>query len=246
MKLKGKTALVTGGSRGIGRAICLSLAQEGANIVVNYLRNSSAANTVVSNITSHGVDAISIKADVRSYEEVKSMVDEVVHHFGKIDILVNNAGFAIAKAFLKSTIEEWHTTIDTHLHGTFNCCKVILPIMVEHKSGKIINISSPIGESGFHGYASYCAAKAGVNALSKTLCKEFARKGIYVNVVSPGFIPTELQDEIKDDLRSGLLAAIPMNRFGTTEDVAEVVTFLSTSGNYINGQVIHVDGGGFY
>jgi 3-oxoacyl-[acyl-carrier protein] reductase len=243
MKINGKVALVTGGSRGIGRSICLNLAQEGADIVVNYLQRSSAAEEVVSKIKSYGRDAISIKADVKDYEEVQRMVAVTISHFRKIDILVNNAGFAKAKSFLKSTREEWADCIDTHLTGTFNCCKQIIPLMIERKSGRIINISSPIAMTGYHGYASYCAAKAGINALSKTLAKEFAAKGIYVNVVSPGFIPTDLQDDITFNQRAKVLEGIPMKRFGTPEEVAEVVTFLASMGNFVNGQVINVDGG---
>ncbi|MBW2091796.1 MAG: 3-oxoacyl-ACP reductase FabG [Deltaproteobacteria bacterium] len=241
--MEGKVAVVTGGSRGIGRGICLSLAREGAAVIVNYFQNKTAADDVVKNIKSYDRKAMSIQADVRRFEEVEHMVEVTLEHFEKIDILVNNAGLVKPLSFLKATREDWHHIIDTHLNGTYNCCKLVLPSMVERKTGRVINISSGIAVTGFHGYASYCAAKAGIISLSKTLAKELASKGIYVNVVAPGFVPTELQDSISPEVRARLLDSIPMKRFGKVEEIAEVVTFLASSGSYINGQVIHVDGG---
>jgi len=243
MKLEGKVAVVTGGSRGIGQGICLSLAREGAAVIVNYFQNKTAADDVVETIKSYGLKAMSIQADVRRFEEVEHMVEVTLKHFEKIDILVNNAGLVKPLSFLKATREDWHYIIDTHLNGTYNCCKLVLPSMVERKTGRVINISSGIAVTGFHGYASYCAAKAGIISLSKTLAKELASNGIYVNVVAPGFIPTNLQDDISPEIRARLLDSIPMKRFGKVEEIAEVVTFLASGGNYINGQVIHVDGG---
>jgi 3-oxoacyl-[acyl-carrier protein] reductase len=243
MKLERKVAVVTGGSRGIGRAICLSFAEEGAHVVVNYHQNSSAAADVVSQIKSSGRDAIAIQADVKAYGEVARMVESAIEHFGNIDILVNNAGHVKPRAFLKSTKEDWREMIDTHLNGTFNCCHLVLPLMIKQNFGRVINISSGIAVTGYYGYASYCAAKAGIIALSKTLVKEYASKGIYVNVVAPGFVPTELQDSITPARMSQLEGSVPMGRLGTVDEIAEVVTFLAHGGAYINGQVIHVNGG---
>jgi len=243
MRLEGKVALVTGGSRGIGRGICFSFAAEGASVAVNYIHSREAADEAVAEIKAQGRNAVSVQTDVGNYESVERMVESVNDQLGKIDILVNNAGFVRPKAFLNTTREDWHDMIDTHLHGTFNCCKIVLPQMVERRSGRIINISSGVAVSGFFGYSSYCAAKGGIVSLSKTLTKEFASKGIYINVVAPGFIPTELQDSITPEIRAGLLQNIPMKRFGEVDEVSDIVTYLAHSGNYINGQVIYVDGG---
>ena len=240
----GKVALVTGSSRGIGRAIALTLARDGAHVVVNYLSRADAANEVVDEIQSMGRNAIAIRADVSIYEEVERMVKTVLEHFGKIDILVNNAGTITPKSFLKSTPAEWDTVQNVHLKGVANCCRAVLPQMVALGAGKVINMSSGAGMTGYHGYASYSAAKAGVLALTKTLTKELASKGIQFNAVAPGFIPTELQNSITPEMRSKLLEGIAMRRFGTPEEVAEVVAFLSSdASSYINGQVICVDGG---
>jgi 3-oxoacyl-[acyl-carrier protein] reductase len=243
MKLDGKVALVTGGSRGIGRGICSDFAREGATVIVNYLQNEKAADEVVEIIQSYGQKGLAVQADVSQFKDVNRMIELALKNFGKIDILVNNAGLVKPRSFLKDSVEDWHYIIDTHLNGTYNCCKLVLPLMVERQTGRIINISSGIALTGFYGYSSYCAAKAGIIALSKTLAKETASKGIYVNVVAPGFIPTELQDSISPEIRNNLVNSISMRRLGTVEEIAEVVTFLATSGNYINGQVIHVDGG---
>lgn len=243
MKLLGKVALVTGGSRGIGRAICLSLGAEGADVVVNYVHDEAAAKQVASILKNNGRRAMCIRADVGSYAEVEKMIQEALNSLGKVDVLINNAGFAKPKSFLKSSKEEWDKCINTHLHGTFNCCRLVLPLMIKEGTGRIINISSPAALTGYHGYASYCAAKAGIIGLSKSLTKEFASRGIYINVVSPGFIPTELQNGINAEQRGRALEGIPMRRFGKVEEVAEVVTFLACGATFINGQVIHVDGG---
>jgi len=241
---KRKVALVTGSSRGIGRAIALALARDGADVVVNYLRRADAAKEVVTKIKSMGRNTIAIKADVGIYEEVEQMVKTAIEHFDKIDILVNNAGTISPKSFLKSTPEEWDAVQHVHLKGVANCCKAVLPQMVEHRTGKIISISSDAGITGYHGYASYSAAKAGVIALTKTLTIELASKGIYFNAVAPGFVVTEMQDDITPEMRAKVLEGIAMRRSGTPEEVADVVSFLaSDAASYINGQVICVNGG---
>ncbi len=245
MKLGGKVAIVTGGSKGIGRGICLKFSSEGASVVVNYLNSKSSAEEVVEQIVKRGRDAVAIKADVGDYEQVETMVNNAIARYGKIDILVNNAGATVPKTFLKLSREEWHDVLNIHLNGTFNCCKLVLPYMVKQKYGRVINISSGIGLTGYAGYANYCAAKAGIIGLSKTLTKELASKGIYINVVAPGFVPTGIQDTVSSKYREELIAKIPMQRFGTVEEIAEVVTFLAYGGDYINGQVIQVDGGIF-
>jgi len=242
--LEQKVSLVTGSSRGLGRAMALTLARDGANVVVNYLARADLADDVVSSIKSMGRDAIAIKADVGDYAEVEQMVKILIERFGKLDILVNNAGTVSPKSFLKATLEEWDVVQRVHLKGTVNCCKAALPHMVQRGTGKVINISSGIAPTGYHGYASYTAAKAGVIALTKTLAIELSSKGIYFNAVLPGFIPTELQDNVNAQMRARVLDRIAMRRFGTAQEIAEVVSFLaSDASSYINGQAICVDGG---
>lgn len=236
------TALVTGASRGIGRAIALGLAQKGIDIIINDI-DIVPAKQVVEEIEHLGRKALVIKADVTSFAEVADMVNRILGSFKRIDILVNNAGVAIAKTLLKLSENEWDKTIAVNLKGMFNVCKHVLPVMINQGSGKIINISSGIALTGYHGYAAYTATKAGVIAFSKSLAKEVGKKGIYVNVVAPGFIETELQEGTSKEQRERHLSTIALGRFGTPQEVAETVVFLALGGSFITGEVIFVNGG---
>jgi 3-oxoacyl-[acyl-carrier protein] reductase len=240
---KKETALVTGASRGIGRAIALGLAQKGADVAVNYRKNAEAAKQVVEEIERLGRKAVAIKADVTSFEKTKNMVDQILDRFASLDIVVNNAGVAIAKTLLKLTEDEWDRVMAVNLKGTFTVCKHVVPIMIKQGHGKIINISSGIALTGYHGYTAYSAAKAGIISFSKSLAKEVGKAGINVNVVAPGFIATELQDGISKEQRERHLSTIALGRFGTPQEVAETVVFLSLGGDFITGEVIFVNGG---
>lgn len=244
MKLRGRVALVTGGSRGIGKAISLALAREGADVVVDHLEQKEEANEVVEEIRRMGRHALAFQTDVRDFDKVVNMVEQILEEFGKIDILVNNAGIVRDKTFKNMRKEEWDIVIDTDLNGVFNCIKAVITHMEERKTGKIINISSVIGEIGNFGQANYAAAKAGVIGLTKSVAKEVARKGITVNAVAPGFTETGMLKTIPESVKDQILKQIPMGRFAIPEDIAKVVVFLASDGaNYITGQVINVNGG---
>lgn len=244
MKLRGRVALVTGGSRGIGKAISLALAREGADVVVDHLEQKEEANEVVEEIRRMRRRALAFQTDVRDFDKVVNMVEQTIEEFGKIDILVNNAGIVRDKTLRKMKKEEWEIIIDTNLSGVFNCIKAVITYMEERKNGKIINISSVIGETGNFGQANYAAAKAGVIGLTKSVAKEVARKGITVNAVAPGFTETGMLKTIPESVKEQILKQIPMGRFATPEDIAKVVVFLtSDDANYITGQVINVNGG---
>lgn len=242
--LTGKTALVTGASRGIGRAIALKLAQAGANVVVNYAGSEAAASETVSLIKEMGRDAVMIRANVSNAEEVNEMFKSALDHFGSIDILVNNAGITRDNLLMRMKEEEWDDVIATNLKGVFNCLKAATRPMMKQRAGKIINITSVVGVLGNAGQANYVAAKAGVIGLTKTAARELATRGITVNAVAPGFIDTEMTSVLPDDVKSGLLGQIPLGRLGQTDDIASVVLFLaSDAANYMTGQTLHVDGG---
>jgi 3-oxoacyl-[acyl-carrier protein] reductase len=244
VKLRGRVALVTGGSRGIGKAISLALAREGADVVVDHLEQKEEANEVVEEIRRMRRRALAFQTDVRDFDKVVNMVEQTIEEFGKIDILVNNAGIVRDKTLRKMKKEEWEIIIDTNLSGVFNCIKAVITYMEERKNGKIINISSVIGETGNFGQANYAAAKAGVIGLTKSVAKEVARKGITVNAVAPGFTETGMLKTIPESVKEQILKQIPMGRFATPEDIAKVVVFLtSDDANYITGQVINVNGG---
>ncbi|KGP73958.1 3-oxoacyl-[acyl-carrier-protein] reductase [Pontibacillus yanchengensis] len=242
--LDGKVALVTGASRGIGRAIALELARQGAKVAVNYAGSEQKAQDVVDEIQQAGSEAIKIQANVSSEEEVKSMIKQVVEQFGSIDILVNNAGITRDNLLMRMKEEEFDQVIDTNLKGVFLTTKAAARPMMKQKGGKIVNIASVVGVSGNAGQANYVAAKSGVIGLTKTSAKEFASRNIIVNAVAPGFIETDMTDELRDDQRESMQNMIPLARLGTGEDIAKVVRFLaSDDANYITGQTIHVDGG---
>ncbi|MFD1735783.1 3-oxoacyl-[acyl-carrier-protein] reductase [Bacillus salitolerans] len=242
--IEGKVALVTGASRGIGKAIALELASKGATVAINYAGSEAKANEVVDEIKSMGQEAIAIQADVSSSEDVTNMIKTVVDTYGRLDILVNNAGITRDNLLMRMKEEEWDAVINTNLKGVFHCTKGVTRQMMKQRSGKIINIASIVGVSGNPGQANYVAAKAGVIGLTKTTAKELASRNINVNVVAPGFITTDMTDELPEDVKNEMLKQIPLARFGEPTDIAKVVSFLaSDDSKYMTGQTLHVDGG---
>lgn len=244
MGLYGKVAIVTGASRGIGKAIAMCLAKAGSKVVVNYVSNAQAAEDVVQEIKNLGQEAIAVKADVSYTAEAEKLVQETQNAFGRIDILINNAGITRDNLLLRMKEEEWDAVIDTNLKGVYNCTKSVLKPMLKQRSGKIVNITSVIGLMGNAGQANYAAAKAGIIGFTKAVAKEVASRGINVNAVAPGFITTEMTESISVEARESMLKAIPLNRLGEPENVAEVVKFLVLpASDYVTGQTIAVDGG---
>ena len=244
MRFEGKVALVTGASRGIGRAIALALAAEGADVAVNYAGSEAAAKEVAAEIEAMGRKAFVIQADIASTEASTTMVDAVVKEFGRIDVLVNNAGITRDGLLMRMKEEDWDAVITTNLKGVFNCTKAAIKYMMKQKSGNIVNISSIVGVMGNAGQANYCAAKAGVIGFTKATAKEVAARGIRVNAIAPGFIKTDMTSVLPEKVVEAMLAGIPLNRLGETEDIAKAVLFLASSdANYITGQTLHVDGG---
>jgi 3-oxoacyl-[acyl-carrier protein] reductase len=242
--LTGKVALVTGASRGIGRAIALHLAEAGADVAVNYAGNGQAAEEVVRQIEALGRKAFKFQADVGIAEQAEELVNQVVETFGKIDILVNNAGITRDNLLMRMKEDEFDQVIRTNLKGVFNCIKAATRPMMKQRSGRIINISSVVGTIGNVGQANYVAAKAGVIGLTKAAARELASRGITVNCVAPGFIETDMTGVLPEDLRKQLLAQIPLSRFGQPEEIAKAVRFLaSDDASYMTGQTIHIDGG---
>lgn len=244
MKLEGLCALVTGASRGIGREIALELARQGANVAVNYVGNEAKARETVEEIEKMGRKAFAVKADVSSADEVSEMVKKTIAEFGRLDILVNNAGITKDNLLMRMKEEEWDAVIDTNLKGVFLCTKAVTRQMMKQRKGRIINIASIVGVSGNAGQANYVAAKAGVIGLTKTTARELASRGITVNAVAPGFISTDMTDQLSEEIKAGMLKQIPLGRFGEPGDVAKMVAFLaSDDADYITGQTIHIDGG---
>ena len=244
MRFEGKVALVTGASRGIGRAIALALAAEGADVAVNYAGSEAAAKEVAAEIEAMGRKAFVIQADIASTEASTAMVDAVVKEFGRVDVLVNNAGITRDGLLMRMKEEDWDAVITTNLKGVFNCTKAAIKYMMKQNSGNIVNISSIVGVMGNAGQANYCAAKAGVIGFTKATAKEVAARGIRVNAIAPGFIKTDMTSVLPEKVVEAMLAGIPLNRLGETEDIAKAVLFLASSdANYITGQTLHVDGG---
>ncbi len=242
--LAGKVALVTGGSRGIGSAIAKLYAQNGAKVAINYAGNDEKAQAVVDEIVANGGEAIKIKANVSDETEVKGMIKEVIGTFGQLDILVNNAGITRDNLLMRMSEDDFDSVINTNLKGVFVCTKSVTRQMMKQRSGRIINVSSVVGISGNAGQANYVSAKAGVIGLTKTTAKELAQRNILVNAIAPGFIETDMTDQLTEDQKMQMLGLIPLQKLGQAQDVANVALFLaSDQSNYITGQTIQVDGG---
>ena len=244
MQLKGKNAIVTGGSRGIGKSIALELASKGANVVVNYTKSVESAEAVVKEIQAMGVLGMAIKANVSNSAEVENLVNEVLNTFGSIDILVNNAGITRDNLIIRMTEKDFDDVININLKGAFICTKAISKVMIKQKTGKIINISSVVGIIGNSGQSNYAAAKAGLIGFTKSMAKELAKRGINVNAVAPGFIETDMTSRLPEKVKEEFLKNIPLTRIGKPEDIAKTVLFLASEySDYITGQVINIDGG---
>ena len=244
MELKGKAALVTGGSRGIGRAVCLELARRGACVAVNYAGNAAAAEETVESCKAMGVDAFSVQADVADAAACDAMVKEVLSRFGRLDILVNNAGITRDGLMPMLKDADWDAVLDANLKGAFHCMRAAYRPMMKQKYGRVVNLSSIVGLRGNAGQANYAATKAGLIGLTKSMAKELAGRNVTVNAVAPGFIDTDMTAALPEKARESMLASIPMGRLGQGEDVAKAVAFFAGDGaGYVTGQVLCVDGG---
>ena len=242
--LKDKVAIVTGGTRGIGRAIALKLADNGANIVINYRNSDKEAEELKAILEEKGVKVLTVKCDISNFQDSKNLMDKCKEVFGKIDILVNNAGITKDTLIMRMKEEDFDSVIDVNLKGTFNCAKHASAIMLKQRFGKIINMTSVVGIAGNAGQVNYAASKSGVIGLTKSLAKELGSRGITVNAVAPGFINTDMTASLSEKVKEEASKNIPLKRLGDPEDVANLVGFLaSDAANYITGQVINVDGG---
>jgi 3-oxoacyl-[acyl-carrier protein] reductase len=241
--MQDQVALVTGASRGIGRAVALALAEVGAKVAVNYARSSEAADAVVADIQQMGGDAIALQADVSQADQVEALIKAVTDKWGRLDVLVNNAGITRDTLLLRMKPEDWQAVINLNLTGVFLCTKAVSKLMLKQRSGRIINIASVAGQMGNPGQANYSAAKAGVIGFTKTVAKEMASRGVTVNAVAPGFIATDMTGNLSNE--ADILKFIPLNRYGKPEEVAGLVRFLAAdpAAAYITGQVMNVDGG---
>lgn len=242
--LKGKTAIITGSGRGIGKAVAVKLASLGANIVINDIVQSTDADATCEEIKAMGSRCICIKGDVTKIDDVKALVDGAVKEFGTVDIFVNNAGITRDGLMLRMKEEDWDLVMNINLKGAFNCIKTVARPMMKNKGGSIINMASVVGVMGNAGQANYSASKGGLIALTKTTAKEFSAKGIRCNAIAPGFIQSAMTDQLSDDVKQKYYDAIPLGRFGSVENIADAVAFLASDmSSYITGQVICVDGG---
>ncbi len=239
-----KVALVTGSSKGIGRAIAIKLAKDGFDLVINYRSNGDVAREVGLLCESFGVKVLVVKADVTRPDEVEAMMSQVIEEFGKLDVLVNNAGITKDSLVLRMSLEDFTQVVDANLNSAFNCSKEAVKYMMKKRSGSIVNITSIVGLRGNAGQVNYSASKAGLIGMTKSLAKEFASRSIRVNAVAPGFIETDMTGKLKDDVIEELKKSIPLKRLGNVEDIANMVSFLAKDdSSYITGQVISVDGG---
>lgn len=244
MNLSNQTAVVTGGSRGIGRAVCLELARQGANIVFSYAGNTQAAEETVQAVQALGAAAVAVQGDVSDSAAVQGLIDTAVKTFGRIDILVNNAGITRDNLIVLLKEAEFDQVVATNLKGAFLCIKAVARIMMKQRYGRIINLSSVVGLRGNAGQINYAASKAGLVGMTKSAAKELAGRNITVNAVAPGFIDTDMTAALPENARQSMLSQIPMNRLGTPEDVAASIAFLASgAAGYITGQVLCVDGG---
>jgi 3-oxoacyl-[acyl-carrier protein] reductase len=242
-QLDGQVAIVTGASRGIGRAVAIALASEGAKVVVNYASSSQAADAVVAEIQGMGSEAIAVQADVGQTDQVDALFNAVMEQWGRIDVLVNNAGIARDTLLIRMKLEDWQAVVDLNLTGVFLCTKAASKVMLKQRSGRIINVTSVVGEIGNAGQGNYSASKAGVIGFTKSIAKEVASRGITVNAVAPGFITTDMTADLK--VGEEILKMIPLGRYGQPEEVAGLIRFLAAdaAAAYITGQVMNVDGG---
>lgn len=244
MDYKNKTVIITGGSRGIGKAIALSFGAKGANVVVNYTASEDKALAVVEEVKSLGGDAIAVKCNVALAEDVENLLKATKEAYGKVDYLVNNAGITRDTLLIRMKEDDWDAVMDTNLKGVFLCTKIIGKAMIKQKHGQIVNMTSVVGVMGNAGQANYAASKAGVIGFTKSSAKEFAARGITVNAVAPGFIRTEMTDVLTEEVKEAYANAIPLKKMGEVEDVANAVMFFcSDSAKYITGQTLQVDGG---
>jgi len=242
--LQGKCAVITGASRGIGREIALKYAKEGANIVLNYRNSETEALQLKEELDKLGSDTLIVKANVSNFEEAEKLIKEAKEAFGRVDILVNNAGITKDNLIMRMKEEDFDSVIDVNLKGAFNCLKAVTPIMIRQKSGKIINMSSVVGVIGNAGQVNYCASKAGLIGMTKSLAREIGGKNINVNAIAPGFIDTDMTKVLSEDQKKNIISQVPLKRLGQAEDIANLALFLaSNQSDYITGQVIHVDGG---
>jgi 3-oxoacyl-[acyl-carrier protein] reductase len=242
--LENKTAVVTGASRGIGKAVAIKLASLGANIVLNYRSSIKSVEEVLAEIKAMGSNAVAVQGDISNFAEAEKVIKAAVENFGSLDILINNAGITKDGLLARMKEEDFDIVIETNLKGAFNCIRHATPIMMKQRKGRIINMSSVVGVAGNAGQINYAASKAGVIGMTKSAAKELASRGITVNAIAPGFIQTDMTDALSDKVKEELLSGIPLKRLGQAEEVAELAAFLATeSASYITGQVININGG---
>lgn len=242
-RLDGQVAIVTGGSRGIGRAISLELASLGAKVAINYRGGKAEADAVAEIINGMDTEAMVLQADIGNKDEARGLINQVVEKWGRLDVLVNNAGITKDKTLRKMTDEDWEDVINTNLNSVYYTVSAAMPTMVEQKFGRIINISSFVGQAGNFGQTNYSASKGGIIAFTKSAAQELARSNVTVNAIAPGFTLTEMLAKVPDEIQQKILDKIPMRRFGKPEEIARTVAFLAADGDYITGQQINVNGG---
>ena len=243
MDLVNRVAIVTGGAKGIGKAIAFNLAEKGAKVVINYNNSEAHAKAVVDELFENGYEALAVQANVAELDQAKALIDRTVEHFGRLDIIVNNAGITRDRSFKKLSAEDWHEVIDVNLSSVYNTCNSALPYLLESDNARIVNISSVIGQAGGFGQTNYSAAKAGMIGFTKSLALELAKTNITVNSVCPGFIETDMVNEIPENVKEQIKSKIPKRRFGTVDEIAKAVIYLCEGGEYITGQQINVNGG---
>jgi acetoacetyl-CoA reductase len=241
--LNNKVAIVTGGAKGIGQAITKELAKNGVKVVINYNSSKGSAEKLINELKAEGCEAYAVQADVSDLEQSRKLVEEAVAHFGKVDIVVNNAGITRDSTFKKLSEEDWRTVVDVNLNSVYNTTSAALPHLLESDAGRVINISSIIGQAGGFGQTNYAAAKAGMIGYTKSLALELAKSSVTVNAICPGFIDTEMVQEIPENVREKIVAKIPARRFGQPDEIARGVVFLCKDGEYITGQQLNINGG---